>query len=108
MLRLFRWLITIDAGIVHFQWSPLPVIDRWTIGFLRRRLPVVLTWHDSKPSQGESWLMGQGHASLMQTFNAIIVHTQQAQRRVVAMGINPSQKYLKFSDQAIWLNLSVG
>jgi hypothetical protein len=52
--------------------------------------------------------MGQGHASLMQTFNAIIVHTQQAQRRVVAMGINPSQKYLKFSDQAIWLNLSVG
>jgi glycosyltransferase involved in cell wall biosynthesis len=90
MLRLFRWLVTIDAGIVHFQWSPLPVIDRWTIGFLRRRLPVVLTWHDSKPYQGESWLMGQGHASLMQTFNAIIVHTQQAQRRVVAMGINPN------------------
>jgi glycosyltransferase involved in cell wall biosynthesis len=90
MLRLFRWLVTIDAGIVHFQWSPLPVIDRWTIGLLRRRAPVVLTWHDSKPYQGESWLMGQGHASLLQTFNAIIVHTEQAQGRVAAMGINPS------------------
>jgi glycosyltransferase involved in cell wall biosynthesis len=94
MLRLFRWLTTIDTGgVVHFQWTPLPVVDRWAIGFLRRRLPVVLTWHDSKPYQGESWLMGQGHASLLQTFNAIIVHTQQAQRRVAAMGINPSLIY---------------
>jgi glycosyltransferase involved in cell wall biosynthesis len=93
MLRLYRWLVAIDAGIVHFQWSPLPIIDRWTIGFLRRRLPVVLTWHDSKPYQGESWLMGQGHASLLQTFNAIIVHTKQAEGRVAAMGINPSLVY---------------
>ena len=94
MLRLFRWLATIDAGIVHFQWSPLPVIDRWTIGLLRRRLPVVLTLHDSNPYPGgESWLMRQGHASLLQTFNAIIVHTQQAERRVAAMGVNPSLIY---------------
>jgi glycosyltransferase involved in cell wall biosynthesis len=94
MLRLFRWLPTIDAGIVHFQWSPLPVIDRWTIGFLRRRLPVILTLHDSNPYLGgESWLMRQGHASLLQTFNAIIVHTQQAQRRVAAMGTNPNLIY---------------
>src|SRR5271169_5726120 len=68
-LRLFRWLAIIDAGIVHFQWSPLPVIDRWTIGLLRRRLPVVLTLHDSNPYLGgESWLMRQGHAGLLQTF----------------------------------------
>jgi glycosyltransferase involved in cell wall biosynthesis len=37
--------------------------------------------------------MGQGHASLLQTFNAIIVHTEQAQGRVTAMGINPSLVY---------------
>jgi glycosyltransferase involved in cell wall biosynthesis len=93
-LRLFRWLATIDAGIAHFQWSPLPVIDRWTIGLLRRRLPVVLTLHDSNPYLGgESWLMRQGHASLLRTFNAVIVHTQQAQRRVAEMGIDPSLIY---------------
>jgi len=91
-LRLFRWLAMIDAGIVHFQWSPLPVIDRWTIGLLRRHLPVVLTLHDQYLG-GESWLMRQGHASLLQTFNAVIVHTQQAQRRVSAMGINPNLIY---------------
>jgi glycosyltransferase involved in cell wall biosynthesis len=94
MLRLLRWLDMIDAGIVHFQWSPLPVIDRWTIGLLRRRLPVVLTLHDSNPYLGgESWLMRQGHASLLRTFNAVIVHTQQAQRRVAAVGINPRLIY---------------
>jgi glycosyltransferase involved in cell wall biosynthesis len=93
MLRLSRWLAAIDTGIVHFQWTPLPIVDRWTVGVIRRRLPVVLTWHDSKPYQGESWLMGQGHASLLQTFNAIIVHTEQAQGRVTAMGISPNLVY---------------
>jgi glycosyltransferase involved in cell wall biosynthesis len=94
MLRLLRWLATIDAGIIHFQWSPLPVIDRWIIRLLRRRLPVVLTLHDSNPYHGgESWLMRQGHASLLQSFNAIIVHTRQAQRRVTAMGVNPNLIY---------------
>jgi glycosyltransferase involved in cell wall biosynthesis len=94
MLRLFPWLATIDAGIVHFQWSPLPVIDCWIIRLLRRRLPVVLTIHDSNPFHGgESWLMRQGHAGLLRTFNAIVVHTQQAQRRVAAMGTNPNLIY---------------
>jgi glycosyltransferase involved in cell wall biosynthesis len=91
MLRLSRLLGAVKADIAHFQWSPLPVIDRWTIGLLRRRLPAVLTWHDSTPYQGESWLMGQGHAGLLQTFDAVIVHTRQAQRRVAEMGVVPSQ-----------------
>jgi glycosyltransferase involved in cell wall biosynthesis len=93
MLRLSRWLATIDAGIVHFQWSPLPIIDRWIIGFLRCRLPVVLTWHDSNPYQGESWVMRGGHASLLKSFDAIIVHTHQAQRRVASMGVKPGLIY---------------
>jgi glycosyltransferase involved in cell wall biosynthesis len=94
MLRLFRWLATFDARIVHFQWSPLPPIDRWAVRLLRRRLPVVLTMHDSIPYQGEaSWLMRQGHAGLLQSFDAIIVHTHQAQHRVAAMGIDPSLVY---------------
>jgi hypothetical protein len=49
ILRPSRWLTAIDTGVVRFQWTPLPVVDRWTIGFFRHRLPVVLTWHDSKP-----------------------------------------------------------
>jgi glycosyltransferase involved in cell wall biosynthesis len=91
MLRLFSLLAAIEAKIVHFQWSPLPAIDFLIIRFLRRRLPVVLTWHDSHPYQGdESWLMRQGFVSLLHSFHAIIVHTRQAQRRATAMGIDPA------------------
>jgi glycosyltransferase involved in cell wall biosynthesis len=91
MLRLFHLLAAIEARIVHFQWSPLPAIDCWIIRSLRRRLPVVLTWHDSNPCHGgDSWLMRRGHASLLHSFHAIIVHTRQAQRRATAMGVDPA------------------
>jgi glycosyltransferase involved in cell wall biosynthesis len=91
MLRLSSLLAAIEARIAHFQWSPLPAIDCWIIRSLRRRLPVVLTWHDSHPCHGgESWLMRQGYASLLHSFHAIIVHTRQAQRRAMAMGIDPA------------------
>jgi glycosyltransferase involved in cell wall biosynthesis len=94
MLRLLRWLTVIDAEIAHFQWSPLPAMDWWIIRLLRRRMPVVLTLHDSNPYQGAaSWLMRQGYARLLRVFDAIIVHTQQAQRRVAAMGISPDMIY---------------
>jgi glycosyltransferase involved in cell wall biosynthesis len=94
MLRLSQWLAMTNAGIVHFQWSPLPAIDRWVIRSLRRRLPVVLTLHDSNPYQGgASWIMRKGYVNLLQIFNAIIVHTQQGQRRVAAMGIDPNLIY---------------
>ena len=90
MLRLLSLVTAIEANIVHFQWSPLPAIDYWIIRSLRRRLPIVLTWHDSHAGHGESWLMRQGYASLMHGFDAIIVHTRQAQQRAIAMGIDPA------------------
>jgi glycosyltransferase involved in cell wall biosynthesis len=94
MLRLFRLLAAIKARIAHFQWSPLPAIDCWIIRSLRRRLPVVLTLHDSHPYQGAaSWLMRQGYVSLLLSFDAIIVHTQHAERRATAMGIDPAVIY---------------
>lgn len=95
MFRLLRWLTTIDVKITHFQWAPLPPIDYWIIRLLRHRMPVVLTLHDSNPYQGgASWLMRQGYANLLRIFNAIIVHTQQAHRRVTAMGISPDLIYV--------------
>lgn len=90
MLRLLRRVAAFGAGIVHFQWSPLPVIDLWAIRWLRRRVPVVLTLHDSNPYQGHAnWLMRQGYAGLLTAVDAIIVHTRQAQQRVMARGIDP-------------------
>jgi glycosyltransferase involved in cell wall biosynthesis len=94
MLRLSRWLATFDPCVVHFQWSPIPVIDGLIIRSFRRRCPVVLTLHDSNPCQGDhnaaNWLMRQGYGGLLQSFDAIVVHTQQAERRVAATGIDPA------------------
>src|SRR5690349_20020524 len=47
MLRLARWMADYNAGVAHFQWSPIPVIDRQVIRLLQQRRPVVLTLHDS-------------------------------------------------------------
>jgi glycosyltransferase involved in cell wall biosynthesis len=91
MVRLFGLLRAIEARIAHFQWSPLPAFDCWFIRALRRGLPVVLTWHDSLPGNGsETWLMRQGYVSLLHSFDAIIVHTRQAQQRAKAMGVDPA------------------
>jgi glycosyltransferase involved in cell wall biosynthesis len=91
MLRLSGLLTAIEAKIAHFQWSPLPALDCWFIRTLRRHLPVVLTWHDSLPGNGsESWVMRQGYVRLLHSFDAIIVHTRQAQQRATAMGIDPA------------------
>ena len=50
-----------------------------------------MTLHDSNPYQGgESWLMRHGHVELLHAVDAVIVHTQQAQSRVAAMGIDPA------------------
>ena len=91
MFRFIHWVAACNAGIVHFQWSPVPAIDRWIICLLRNRVPVAITLHDSNPYQGAaSWLMRQGYANLLRSVDAIIVHTQQAQRRVAAIGIDPA------------------
>jgi glycosyltransferase involved in cell wall biosynthesis len=94
MLRLVRWATAFEASIAHFQWSPLPAIDRRIIRSLRHRMPVILTWHDSNPYQGAaSWVMRKGYADLLRGFDAVIVHTRQAQRRAAAMGVDPSLIY---------------
>lgn len=91
MLRLSRRAQAFGAQVVHFQWSPLPVIDRWAIRTLRGRVPVVLTLHDSNPYQGGAkWLMRQGYAGLLKAVDAIIVHTRQALHRIEAIGVDPA------------------
>ena len=37
------------CDVAHFQWTPLPVVDRWFLPALRNLMPIVLTVHDSAP-----------------------------------------------------------
>jgi glycosyltransferase involved in cell wall biosynthesis len=95
MVRLGQCVDGFGAQVLHLQWSPLPILDRWAIRMLRRRVPVIFTLHDSNPYQGSaSWLMRQGYAGLLGAVDAIVVHTPQAQRRVAAIGVDPAATYL--------------
>jgi glycosyltransferase involved in cell wall biosynthesis len=82
-LREFR------PDVIHFQWAPLPVVDRHYIPLMRRVAPCVLTVHDSAPFNGNprSGLQLAGAVSIMQSFDRLIVHTEAAAERLRGYGL---------------------
>jgi glycosyltransferase involved in cell wall biosynthesis len=91
MVRLSRRLARERPEIIHFQWAPLPVVDRRFIAALRRIAPVVLTVHDTTPFNGSpnEALQGIGATSIYAAFDHLIVHTEAGRAQLVAHGIDP-------------------
>jgi glycosyltransferase involved in cell wall biosynthesis len=79
--------------IIHFQWTPLPFVDRRFLGALRRFGPLVLTVHDSTPFNGNpsARLQSIGARAIFDDFDALIVHTDQAMRRLGAVLRDPGR-----------------
>lgn len=78
--QLSRWA----PDIIHFQWLPLPAMDRLALPWLRTIAPVVLTVHDTLPFNGTPGLALQtfGQLGALGQFDHLIVHTDQGRRRV--------------------------
>lgn len=76
--------------IIHFQWAPLPVIDRFFVPLFRKIAPVIMTVHDSSPfnNNPKSRLQGMGAIRIMKDYDHLIVHTNKARDAVIAYGIN--------------------
>lgn len=93
LARLLPTLRRLRPDVIHFQWAPLPVVDRLFLPALRRIAPLVLTVHDSTPFNGNPGARIQriGAVSILRDFAALIVHTEQARRRLVAYGL-PADK----------------
>ena len=74
--------------VIHFQWLPLPVIDRHFLKRLRRIAPLVLTVHDSNPFNGNPSgnLQRVGAQAALHDFDRLIVHTEQGRSRLLAHG----------------------
>lgn len=89
-----RW----RPDIIHFQWLPVPLIDRAFLAALRQVAPLVCTVHDSNPYNGHrsAWLQRAGWFSVLQEFSAVIVHTGQSQARLVEQGV-PADKIVKIA-----------
>jgi glycosyltransferase involved in cell wall biosynthesis len=78
--------------VVHFQWLPLPALDRLFLATLRRVAPLVLTAHDSRPfNAAASRLQMLGATSVLREFDSVIVHTEEARDRLIAYGVGPDR-----------------
>ncbi len=89
MLRLLRRLRRERPDVIHFQWLPLPVVDRRFLAALRRVAPLVLTVHDTNPFNGDpsARLQGRGFFAALDGFSRLIVHTVQGRERLEGAGI---------------------
>ena len=96
MRRLLAALRQDPPDVIHFQWLPLPVIDRAFIGRLREIAPLVLTVYDSRPFNANpgSALQNLGATSILTRFDRVIVHTEQARRRLAGYGV-PADRLAK-------------
>ena len=88
-VRLVRALRKLKPDVIHFQWTPLPVIDRLFIPAFRRIAPVVLTVHDSSPfnNNPSSRVQQLGAITIMKMFDRLIVHTEKARAALIDHGM---------------------
>lgn len=78
MCRLWRFLATLQPDVIHFQWLPVPLVDRWFLSIFRKIAPVVLTVHDTQPFNDNppSRLQMLGWEQVLKSVDALIVHTR--------------------------------
>ena len=93
MRRLLRYLRERRPDVIHFQWLPLPVVDRRFLRPLRRVAPLVLTVHDTNPFNGAPTgrVQAIGMQAAFRDFDRLIVHTSQGRDRLVAHGEDPGR-----------------
>jgi glycosyltransferase involved in cell wall biosynthesis len=93
MLWLRRKLIRDRPEVIHFQWLPLPLVDRRFLAGFRQIAPLVLTVHDTNPFNGapSSGLQGVGMSKLFGAFERLIVHTTRGRERLIGQGVDPSR-----------------
>ena len=79
MRRLVNELAAWRPDVIHFQWTPIPIVDRWFLPRFRRIAPIICTVHDTNPFNGSSSSRIQkiGTLDILTKFDAIIVHTDR-------------------------------
>jgi glycosyltransferase involved in cell wall biosynthesis len=89
MVSLLSALRQFRPDVIHVQWAPLAIVDRWFIPQLRAIAPLVLTVHDSVPYNGSprSYLQRLSAVAIMGRFDRLVVHTRIAEQRLREYGL---------------------
>ena len=95
MLLLLRRLGRERPDVIHFQWLPLPLVDRPLLARFRGIAPLVLTVHDTNPFNGDpsAGLQQRGFFRSLTSFDRLIVHTAQGRERLCNAGL-PANRVL--------------
>jgi glycosyltransferase involved in cell wall biosynthesis len=81
-----------ERGIVHFQWLPLPAVDRVLLRLFPR--PVVVTAHDVLPREVRRGA-GAGTRALLRAVDAVVVHSEAGRSRLVSeVGVEPGRVHV--------------
>ena len=85
----------VRPDIIHFQWCPLPIVDRAGIALLRNLAPVALTVHDPHPYNGHPvGMMSRGARELTRLFDAVIVHSEWGKSQLAGDGIDGAKTHV--------------
>ena len=90
-----RFVRALDAwrpDVVHYQWLPLPVIDRPALAVMGRRYPLVFTLHNTNAFHGTGkGIQARGFQQACRQFDHLIAHTEYTRGEAVSrMGLDPS------------------
>lgn len=93
MMHLWCVLRSQKPDVIHFQWTPLAIVDQAFIPFFRRIAPTILTVHDSSPfnNNPSAKLQRVGAIKIMGAFDHLIVHTEKARLALNAYGLDPQK-----------------
>jgi glycosyltransferase involved in cell wall biosynthesis len=91
MTRFVREARARNPDVVHVQWAPVPVVDRWFLRALARVAPLVFTVHDTTPFHGASTSRLQllGAEAVYDAADRLIVHTGTSREKLVELGVSP-------------------
>lgn len=95
LLSLRRKVLAGSVQVVHFQWLSLPFIDLIMLKWLKHRVPLVLTLHNTSFFHGtvggiKSWKYNE----CLAIFDRIIVHSRYSFERVREARFLPPEKLL--------------
>jgi glycosyltransferase involved in cell wall biosynthesis len=94
MERLRAEVRRIRPAIIHFQWLPLPVLDRLFLPSLSRIAPLVLTLHNTNFSRfgvGTRLQQETGIRAALKHFRALIVHSNFSKQKIVERNWMPPE-----------------